>query len=106
MPTRPTTHAVRRNRSASTYSGPSGHAATMSTSDPNSTAIPRIDSTRPSQIDPLDTPSASLSLLDELEAVVVAEAAAAESPVAVAVGSTVKPKLPRSSAAPSASVVV
>ena len=55
VPTRPTTQAVRRNRSASTYSGPSGHAATMSTSDPNSTAIPRIDSTRPSQIDPLDT---------------------------------------------------
>ena len=80
----------------------------MSTSDPNSTAIPRIDSTRPSQIDPLDSPSASLSLLDELEAVVVvaAEGAAAESPVAVAAGSTVKPKLPRSSAAPSASVVV
>ena len=41
------------------YSGPSGQAATISTSDPNSTARPSVDSTRPSQVAPSDTSEAS-----------------------------------------------
>ena len=49
----------RRKRRARTYSGPSGHAATMSTSEPNSTASPSVDSTRPSQIGAVETSDAS-----------------------------------------------
>ena len=43
------------------YSGPSGHAATMRTSDPNSTARPSVDRTRPSQVAPSETSEASLT---------------------------------------------
>ncbi len=59
VPTSPTIHIERRKRRASTYSGPSGHAATISTSEPNTTEMPMIDRTRPSQIGALETSSAS-----------------------------------------------
>ncbi len=52
-------HTARRKRTATMYSGPSGQAATMSTSEPNSTATPKIDSTRPSHVGPSDASDAS-----------------------------------------------
>ena len=65
VPTMPTIHAERRKRRARTYSGPSGHAATMSTSEPNSTERPTIDRTRPSQIGPLETEDADRTELPD-----------------------------------------
>ena len=45
------------------YSGPSGQATTISTSEPKSTASPNIDRTRPSQVAPSDTSDASSTVL-------------------------------------------
>ena len=62
VPTRVSSHTERRKRTARMYSGPSGQAATISTSDPNSTARPSVDSTRPSQVAPSDTSEASSTM--------------------------------------------
>ena len=57
------------NRTASRYSTPSGHAAAMSTSEPNSTATPRTDRSRPSHNGPWPESTLDRSATSSFEAV-------------------------------------
>ena len=59
VPTNVRIHTERRKRTARMYSGPSGQATTISTSEPNSTARPNMDSVRPSHVAPSETSDAS-----------------------------------------------
>ena len=67
VPTNVRIHTERRKRTARMYSGPSGQATTISTSEPNSTARPNMESVRPSHVAPSDTSDASSTVLSSDE---------------------------------------
>ena len=52
VPISASTHAARKKRTVMRYSTPSGQAVAMSTNAPNTTAMPSVDSTRPSHSGP------------------------------------------------------